>query len=397
MTEHPREDDSGRTDWTLTNKDGTKQESLSQVQSDVDGSPTNLKTIDNSEVDLPQQDRQDWANRTGTREGSNVDNHPFNNGDATFSDPTQGTVVPGYYNRELDKRSFADGEGGYVTEHPNGDGTSDWTHNNTEGQQEAVASLEWKDEGGLDNATMIDDTLVTSPPETGENDQTWYNGTVTQDPYDGMFQDEQGRWHDGAKNHEGADTPAYRLENGNILYGVNAEDGHTDWVTENKDEKVSAVRELEWDDNGDPVVKRQDGYISKKEYESKKGGPFSETDIAGGVYNVGTGASFGAAEKSAYLAKEAGEKVDDLAKAAKYGGRGASGFGVAAGAMMDIEQGGMDPTKAWTTNALGGAAALGVGLFIGPGAPVAATVAATYAAGLLVTKVSQQFWRDPVE
>ncbi|MEJ4099984.1 hypothetical protein V5S96_06400 [Corynebacterium mastitidis] len=356
VTEHPRKDGSGRTDWTVTNKEGTKQESLSQVQWDEDGSPTNLKTINNSEVDLPQQDRQDWANRTGTSKGSNIDNHPFNNGDGTFSDPTQGTTVPGYYNRELDKRSFADGNGGYITEHPNGDGTSDWTHNNTEGQQEAVASLEWKDEGGLDQAQMIDNTLVESPPETGENNQTWYNGTVTQDPYDGMLQDDQGRWHDGAKSVEGIDTPVYRMEDGTVLYGKTNNSGRTHWVREKKEGDISIVRELEWDAEGDPVVTKQDDYMTRKDYDNRKkikGKSWGKTDAANAGKDMGNAAFFGGAEKYANYVKDSGQdaakaigtSVDDVAKVARIGGYATTGVGVGIGAGADIKNG-MDPTEA---------------------------------------------------
>ncbi|WP_150114321.1 hypothetical protein [Corynebacterium oculi] len=417
VTEHPRQDGSGRTDWTLTNKEGTKQESLSQVQWDEDGSPTNLKTINNSAVDLPQQDRQDWANRTGTSKGSNIDNHPFNNGDGTFSDPTQGTTVPGYYNRELDKRSFADGNGGYITEHPNGNGTSDWTHNNTEGQQEAVASLEWKDEGGLEQAQMIDNTLVESPPETGENDQTWYNGTVTQDPYDGMFQDEQGRWHDGAKNVEGADTPVYRMDDGTVLYGKEDIFNHTDWVQEKRNGDRSVVRELDWDGNGDPEVVKQDPYLTRDEYVDKygevKGPSLGGTDIAGGIYDFGTGTPLAFSEVEAKRvtkkisekgAEKAGRSVDDVARIAGLSSHVFGGAGVAAGALMDIEDD-MDPTEAWVSNGVGGAASLGAGALAAGGlallpfaVPAAATIfvpiAASYIVGAVTTKGIQYLWNE---
>ncbi|MGV0437996.1 hypothetical protein ACUY2L_02175 [Corynebacterium mastitidis] len=407
VTEHPRKDGSGRTDWTVTNKEGTKQESLSQVQWDEDGSPTNLKTINNSEVDLPQQDRQDWANRTGTSKGSNIDNHPFNNGDGTFSDPTQGTTVPGYYNRELDKRSFADGNGGYITEHPNGDGTSDWTHNNTEGQQEAVASLEWKDEGRLDQAQMIDNTLVESPPETGENNQTWYNGTVTQDPYDGMFQDDQGRWHDGAKSVKGIDTPVYRMEDGTVLYGKTNNSGRTHWVREKEEGDISIVRELEWDAEGDPVVTRQDDYMTRKDYDNRKkikGKSWGKTDAANAGKDMGNAAFFGGAEKYADYVKDSGQdaakaigtSVDDVAKAARIGGYATTGVGVGIGAGADIKNG-MDPTEAWVTNSIGGVASLavvGTAAVLWPAAPVLLVGAASVIAGTYATKKSQELWND---
>lgn len=395
VTEHPRQDGSGRTDWTLTNKEGTKQESLSQVQWDEDGSPTNLKTINNSAVDLPQQDRQDWANRTGTSKGSNIDNHPFNNGDGTFSDPTQGTTVPGYYNRELDKRSFADGNGGYITEHPNGDGTSDWTHNYTEGQQEAVASLEWKDEGGLEQAQMIDNTLVESPPETGENDQTWYNGTVTQDPYDGMFQDEQGRWHDGAKNFEGADTPAYRMDDGTVLYGNTNNAGRTHWVREKREGDVSIVRELDWDSEGNPVVTKQDDYMTREEYDNRKrvvGPELGATDLASGIYNSVNEASFTSLKESA---KKTGQAVDDLAAAGRFGSTAMGLIGVGMGAQMDIETSHMDPTEAWVSNTAGGVTSAVVATSIAvfaPATPAILAGALIIGSGLVVTKTTQKVW-----
>lgn len=405
VTEHPRKDGSGRTDWTVTNKEGTKQESLSQVQWDEDGSPTNLKTINNSEVDLPQQDRQDWANRTGTSKGSNIDNHPFNNGDGTFSDPTQGTTVPGYYNRELDKRSFADGNGGYITEHPNGDGTSDWTHNNTEGQQEAVASLEWKDEGGLDQAQMIDNTLVESPPETGENNQTWYNGTVTQDPYDGMFQDDQGRWHDGARSVEGIDTPVYRMEDGTVLYGKTNNSGRTHWVREKKEGDISIVRELEWDAEGDPVVTKQDDYMTRKDYDNRKrikGPTWKTPDKTAYGKTIGDSILFGGAEDYANftnktgkeVAKTIGNSVDDVAKAAKVGGFATGGVGVVLGAESDIS-GGMDETEAWTSNIAGGAVTIGATILLAPvGLPATATALIAGSLGLAATKYIQKEWND---
>lgn len=119
---------------------------------------------------------------------------------------------------------------------------------------------------------------------------------------------------------------------------------------------------------------------------------FGRSDIATGIFSIGNDTAFEAAEKSAASLGSAG---DDLAKAARIGGRSTGALGGIIGAEID-RQSGMDTTEAYVTNGLGVLAAGATGFAIATAPvsiPVAAGAALVLVAGVAATKGSQWIWK----
>lgn len=397
LVPHERQDGSGRTDWTIQDDEGLHQQSVAGMEWDEDGNPQNIRTIDNSQVDLPQQDRMDWANRTGTNQGDNIDNSLINNDDGTFSDPTQGTTVPGYYNEQTDQRTFDNPDGTSVTEHHRGDGTQNWTRDDPNGQtQEAVSQLDWQDNGSPTNVEQIDNSQTQLPPQDGADDRAWGNATQTQTPVDGQFQDDQGRWHDGARHADGYDTPVYRQTDGTLIGGTANDQGGTDWVATNTQGQQATIRELEWNDNGDPVVRRQDDFAEPDKpnpgyWERVRNNlPLTgASTIQAGMIDT-TREGFATQGFTQELPERG--RLGIAARAARFGVYGA-GAGAALGTAADIS-GGMDREEAVATNTAGAVAGLVIGAGVTAFAGPLLGFAAGNAASALVTPALQMWWED---
>ncbi|RAV31868.1 hypothetical protein DLJ54_06045, partial [Corynebacterium heidelbergense] len=388
LVPHQRNDESGRTDWTITDDEGNTQRSVSHVEWDEQGNPENIETIDNSLVQVPQHDRFDWANRTGTNAGDRIDNGLENNADGTFSDPTQGTTVPGYYNEQTDQRSFENPDGTYETEHHGDEGVTNWTHDDPQAQsQEATSHLNWSEDGTPTSQQRIDDSQTVLPPQDGPNEQAWGNATITQTPADGQFMDDQGRWHDGARQVDGYDTPVYRLGDGTFVSGIDDDQGYTHWVVRNAAGEQAVVREFDWDDNGDPVVRRRDDFAPADGNGQIRGpSPLSWTDVVPEAGTKPTSEAFRLAGESA------ADLGDDVARNIARGGAvGTAGVGGVIGAEIDARSG-MDRTEAYATNFAGAAAALAVTTIASAAAPAIVVAGGAVLAGLVVTKGSQALW-----
>ncbi|UDL84627.1 hypothetical protein LH390_11315 [Corynebacterium uberis] len=406
LTEHPRNDGSGRSDWTQDSADRTKSTPVASLQWDKDGNPINIDTIDEMETPLPQQDRKDWANRTPTAQGNNVDYRPRNRGDGYFEDPSQGTENKGHYNEEKDQRSFEVAPGVHLVDHPNrGEGTSDWTLDDDSRGQAVVGDVGWNEDGSPTGIEVDEDSWVPAPPR-GEGGVPWENATASQDIHDGVFTDDQGRWINGMAQVDGVDTPVYRLPDGTKVFGVDGDDGEQHWVHQDGD-RLADVRELGWDERGYPVIRAEDEFVDADQYGHKgevKGPSWGNSDLGLGIASAVDGAGWGAVGASADAEARAGRGVSEVSKSAvktaKWAGRTTGAGGAAAGAYLDIQDG-MDPTEAVVTNTAGGLAGAGAAsgaafvltaMAASPAAVVVVPAVFGAAVGLGVTKVGQQIW-----
>ncbi|UDL73733.1 hypothetical protein [Corynebacterium uberis] len=385
----------------------TKSTPVASLQWDKDGNPINIDTIDEMETPLPQQDRKDWANRTPTAQGNNVDYRPRNRGDGYFEDPSQGTENKGHYNEEKDQRSFEVAPGVHLVDHPNrGEGTSDWTLDDDSRGQAVVGDVGWNEDGSPTGIEVDEDSWVPAPPR-GEGGVPWENATASQDIHDGVFTDDQGRWINGMAQVDGVDTPVYRLPDGTKVFGVDGDDGEQHWVHQDGN-RLADVRELGWDEQGYPDIRAEDEFVDADQYAEtgelggQDFGGLTAKDVGVAAADAGNNFNFSNAERVA--AKEGGRAADAaaLGKAARVGGAASSGATVAATTASDI-QGGMDPTKAVVSNAAGGAASYAAGSLaimglaapsVPVGAPALAIIAISSAAvGVATTKGIQSAWK----
>ncbi|UDL82016.1 hypothetical protein [Corynebacterium uberis] len=409
LTEHPRNDGSGRSDWTQDSADMTKSTPVASLQWDKDGNPINIDTIDEMETPLPQQDRKDWANRTPTAQGNNVDYRPRNRGDGYFEDPSQGTENKGHYNEEKDQRSFEVAPGVHLVDHPNrGEGTSDWTLDDDSRGQAVVGDVGWNEDGSPTGIEVDEDSWVPAPPR-GEGGVPWENATASQDIHDGVFTDDQGRWINGMAQVDGVDTPVYRLPDGTKVFGVDGDDGEQHWVHQDGN-RLADVRELGWDEQGYPDIRAEDEFVDADQYGHKgevKGPSWGNSDLGLGIASAVDGAGWGAVRASADAEARAGRGVSEVSKSAvktaKWAGRTTGAGGAAAGAYLDIQDG-MDPTEAVVTNTAGGLAGAGAAAALAAAIPATAPVAVVVAPavfGALVAlgaaKGGQYIWNRVVD
>jgi hypothetical protein len=78
-------------------------------------------------------------------------------------------------------------------------------------------------------------------------------GNQEPDPNTGRFYDsDTGEWVNGAVV-DGIDTPVYRLDDGNLVWGMDNDSGGTDWVMVKPSGEAAVVRRLEWNPDGSPV------------------------------------------------------------------------------------------------------------------------------------------------
>ncbi|WP_229718381.1 hypothetical protein, partial [Corynebacterium pelargi] len=205
-----------------------------------------------------------------------------------------------------------------------------------------------------------------------------------------FYNPDTGQWVNGAVV-EGRDTPIYRLDDGSLVYGQHNEEGTTDWVIVTNDGGVAAVRELEWDTNGAPIVTAHDPIEHGTTQADNGVAILTPSDVAGITYGIGTLAPLEMAKHQTLRDLGTGH-LDDLdtaktLRSVKIAGKalGPIGTGLSIGADM---KSGESMQKAVTTNLVGVGAGAATGALVTVAAGAIAATAPVWATGLVIGGVS---------
>lgn len=192
------------------------------------------------------------------------------------------------------------------------------------------------------------------------------------DPNTGRFYDpDSGEWVNGAIV-DGVDTPVYRLDDGNLVWGMDNDNGGTDWVIVKPSGEAAVVRRLEWNPDGSPVVDDHDPFtrevLEGASADGDDGPPTAakqSASLISGAMIDGTAEGIAGPSTATSILGKTGE---GLAR-----GASSAAFGAVLGTAMDMNEG-MDATDAITTNAAGAtagwAAGAATGAFFGTFIPV---------------------------
>lgn len=263
------------------------------------------------------------------------------------ADNSQGTVLA----------NNPDGTQSYGDYQRTGDNQYDMQVQNPDDSVSDIQSTQ-RDDAGV--STQVDDQDGSRVSTDGENvvplDDAGNDISQDQDldPNTGKFYNsETGEWVNGAVV-DGVDTPVYRLDDGNLVWGMNNDNGGTDWVMVKPSGEAAVVRRLEWNPDGSPVVTGHDPFTGDAIEEVSADGTDGPSEVAKLSANAISGAMIdGTAEGIA----GPGGATTILGKTGENLARGASSaaFGTVLGTAMDMNEG-MGAAEAITTNAAGGAA-----------------------------------------
>lgn len=188
-------------------------------------------------------------------------------------------------------------------------------------------------------------------------------GNQEPDPNTGRFYNsDTGEWVNGAVV-DGVDTPVYRLDDGNLVWGMDNDSCGTDWVMVKPSGEAAVVRRLEWNPGGSPVVADHDPFtgdtLEGVSAEGEGGPPTAAKQSASplsGAMIDGTAEGIAGPSTATSILGKTGE---GLARRASI-----AALGAVLGTALDMNEG-MYATDAITINAAGATAGWAAGAATG--------------------------------